>query len=76
MPYYYGNFGFGFLGFIFHIIGWIILVFIIIAIIKAFKKGKGSRWMSDSAMELLRERYVKGEITKEEFEQKKKDLNS
>ncbi len=28
----------------------------------------------DSALEILRQRYARGEINKEEFEQKKKDL--
>ena len=37
---------------------------------KMHKHGFGR----DSAMDLLRERYVKGEITKEEFQSKKKDL--
>lgn len=31
---------------------------------------------TDSAMEILKKRYVKGEITKEEFEQMKKDISS
>lgn len=31
---------------------------------------------SDKAVELLRERYVKGEIERAEFEQKKKDLTN
>ncbi len=30
--------------------------------------------VTDSALEILRIRYAKGEMTKEEFEQKKKDL--
>jgi putative membrane protein len=42
----------------------------------------GIRWLSsqgkeshsDSALEILRQRYARGEINKEEFEAKKKDL--
>jgi putative membrane protein len=37
-------------------------------------QGKESR--SDSAPEILRQRYARGEINKEEFEAKKKDLGS
>jgi putative membrane protein len=44
----------------------------------------GIRWLiaqaketrSDSALEILRQRYARGEINKEEFEAKKKDLLS
>lgn len=43
----------------------------------------GVRWLmsdhkerrSDSALEILRQRYARGEINKEEFDAKKKDLN-
>ncbi|MBI4529854.1 MAG: SHOCT domain-containing protein [Deltaproteobacteria bacterium] len=43
----------------------------------------GVRWLlghrgeqQDSAMEILRQRYARGEINKEEFEAKKRDLAS
>ena len=36
--------------------------------------GKGNEQKQDSAIEILRQRYARGEINKEEFEVKKKDL--
>jgi putative membrane protein len=36
--------------------------------------GKNRAKASDTAMEILRQRYARSEITKEEFEAKKKDL--
>ncbi|MGE5302681.1 MAG: SHOCT domain-containing protein [Alphaproteobacteria bacterium] len=35
-------------------------------------QGRGSR--SQSALEILRQRYARGEISKEEFDAKKRDL--
>ena len=36
--------------------------------------GQGKESQSDSPLEILRQRYVRGEINKEDFEAKKKDL--
>jgi len=36
--------------------------------------SKGNEQKQDSAIEILRQRYARGEINKEEFEVKKKDL--
>jgi len=36
--------------------------------------GKGREGRSDPALQILRERYARGEINKEEFEARKKDL--
>jgi putative membrane protein len=36
--------------------------------------GKGNEQKQNSAMEILRQRYARGEINKEEFEAKRKDL--
>jgi putative membrane protein len=57
---------------------WIAVMLAIIFLIRwlaisASRKSRGSK-PEDSAMEILRMRYAKGEINKEEFEEKKKDL--
>jgi putative membrane protein len=69
--------------FVFSFICWLIFFIVVLLVIKSVKGrnnfidkiGKHG-FGHDSAMELLRERYVKGEISKEEFETKKKDLMS
>ena len=37
--------------------------------------GQGKELRTDSALEILRQRYARGEINKEEFDAKKKDLS-
>jgi putative membrane protein len=37
--------------------------------------GPGKTSQSDSALEILRQRYARGEINKNEFEAKKRDLS-
>ena len=82
-----GAFGMMGAGMLFTIpIGLIVLVIIGYAIWHGFgwegdHNGHHNRYASadediGSAMEILRRRYAKGEITKEQFEQMKKDLNT
>lgn len=71
----YGGFGFGW---IFTLIIWILIVWAIVSFVRA-ASGKGhSDWhlheKEDSASKIIKERFAKGEITKEEFEKMKKDL--
>jgi len=69
-PYY----GFGF-GWIFMIIFWFLVIAIIIALIK-FMSGEErySHKLSNQALETLKERYAKGEISQAEYKEKKRDL--
>mgnify|MGYP006299607113 CR=1 FL=1 len=59
--------------------GWIIglafLVVIVWVIVRLVNQYNQSGRVSDkSAMDILKERYAKGEINKQEFEERKKDL--
>lgn len=76
-----GWYGMGWFGGIFMIIFWILIIVGIVVLIKwvsTMSKGtpvQGGGQQEDSAIEILRRRYAKGDITKEEFEEKKKDLS-
>ena len=68
------NWGWG--GTVFQIL---FLVVIIIAVVWAIRYFTGQRQIGstpggDSALDILKRRYANGEIDKQEFEQKKKDL--
>lgn len=54
---------------------WIILIFAIIWGVKsALPLDNKATNKKQSALDILKERYARGDITHEEFEQKKKDL--
>jgi putative membrane protein len=58
------------------IIGLIILVAVIWMVVKTLNKGNNlSSGSGKSALDILKERYARGEIDKEEFEEKKRSIN-
>jgi putative membrane protein len=74
-----GGLGFGF-GWIFVIIFWLLIIFAALALVRGLSghscwhnlgenKDKGNK-----ALDILKERYAKGEVNKEDFEKMKKDL--
>lgn len=65
---------FGFGG-IFMWLFWIALIVVVVWLLKSVISGQANQAPRDrSALEILEQRYAKGEIDKEEFEQKKRDL--
>jgi len=70
--------GFGWMVWLMPILGVILLGLIIWAIATAIRRYDESRRSdsskTDSALEMLKKRYARGEISREEFEEKRKDL--
>ncbi len=57
-------------------LGWLLVFLAIYWVIKMARGGdSGLKGGRDHAMDILREKYARGEINKEEFEAKKKDLS-
>ena len=66
---------FGFLGLLFMVIFWALVVSAIVLIVKwVFSFSNRKTGEHSSALDILKERYARGEINKEEFEQKKEGL--
>jgi len=80
---YFGNMGWGYgfgFGWIFMIIFWGLVIWAILALVHSgLGHGCGhshdeNRHKEGNAMDILKERYAKGEVSKEDFERMKKDL--
>lgn len=70
----FGEYGMGGGGMIFMVLFWVVIIVGAIYLIKLLA-GKGSNnAQAESAEEILKKRYAKGEISQEEFEKIKKDL--
>jgi putative membrane protein len=72
----YGGFGVGMalFGWLFMILFWVAIILLIIWLYKQIKGPESAAAKTETANEILKKRYARGEINKEEFEEKKKDL--
>ena len=74
-----GNWGMGWFGGIFMMIFWVLvlvgLVFLIKWLIQTTNRVKSDAGNSNSALEILKERYARGEIDTTEFETMKLELS-
>ncbi len=72
-----GGFGWWWLMPIFMILFWGLVIWGIVALVRGLSGSRGSNStppMTDSALEVLKKRYARGEINKEEYDEKKHDL--
>ncbi|PIR68800.1 electron transporter RnfE [Candidatus Nomurabacteria bacterium CG_4_10_14_0_2_um_filter_30_12] len=74
----YGGWGAGSMmgwlgGGIMMILFWVIVIYFIVWLVRNNKTGEIN---SNKSLNILKERYAKGEIDKKEFEEKKKDLSN
>ena len=65
----HGSFGGGFMW-----LFWIVIIVAFFMLVKGIMAGGSSSSQPESPMEILRKRYAAGEITKEQYESMRKDL--
>lgn len=78
----YGSYGYGgynmifggWIGWVFMVLWWAIIIIALVSLIRWAVKFKKYHGKEMSPMEIIKERYARGEITKKEFEDMKKDL--
>lgn len=68
---YYG-YGWMLLGLVFMVLFWAAVILLILWLYRQLKGG--APVIGESALDILKKRYAKGEITREEFERMRKDL--
>ena len=61
------------LGIVHMLLFWALVILGIVALVKWLGGGSGPS-LTGSALDILKERYAKGELTREQFEQMKRDL--
>ena len=66
--------GFGILGWLSMLIFWVLLILGVIALIRYLARSGQSK-EDKTPLDILKERYAKGDVDKKEFEEKKKDLS-
>ena len=63
-------------GFLLFIVFWGAVIWLIVWAVRKSSGSKGMEGTTQSALDIAKVRYAKGEITKEQFEQIKKDLST
>lgn len=72
----YGCWGGGIFMMLFMVIFWAAVIFLVFYLFKRYVQQPGGAPTSETPLEIARRRYAKGEISRDEFEQIKRDLQS
>lgn len=72
----FGGWGMGF-GLVFMLLFWLLVILGILALVRWLQSSSPGRGARDKTpLEIVQERYARGQIDKDEYEQKKRDLAS
>jgi len=55
---------------------WILLIVLVVWVVRAMTSNTNQTDQRGTALEILEERYARGEIDKEEYEEKRRDLSN
>jgi putative membrane protein len=71
----WGNYGWGMgFGWIFMIVFWALIILGIVYVVQAISRKAGRPRPEDTPLDILKKRYAKGEISKEEFARMRDDI--
>ncbi len=71
----WGNWGWGMgFGWIFMIVFWALVIMGVVYLVQIATRSGKTPGQKETPLDILKKRYAKGEITKEEFERMKDDL--
>jgi putative membrane protein len=71
---WHDGFGYGHWGF--SLLFWTVVIIVVVLAVRGLSSAGGGAGRRKSALELLEERYARGEIDREEYLQRRKDLES
>lgn len=61
-------------GWLMMIIWWAVIIGAVVLVVRALTRNANGDSASHAALDILKERYAKGEITKKEFQEMKKEV--
>ncbi|HEY0721990.1 MAG TPA: SHOCT domain-containing protein [Gammaproteobacteria bacterium] len=74
MQSYHGGWGMGWFGFPLMLLFWGVLIFGVVMLVRFWGEGRSSGSRRPDAVDILKERYARGEISLEEYEERKRNL--